>query len=248
VDAGVREESVTQCGNAGLIRAFRAVCHIDESSDADLRIFRPFPVRPASLMRLRAENIGCQRGGRDVFAGLNFTLRAGEALLVTGRNGAGKSSLLRLVAGLVRLTTGRLVLDGADPEAGIGEQAHYLGHQDAVKTALTVAENLTFWRDYLGGTGNVSKALEAVGLAPLADLPAAYLSAGQRRRLSVARLIAVKRPLWLLDEPTSALDASAQRGLARLMQLHLKSGGLILAASHGPVGLPRARELRMGAP
>ncbi len=197
-------------------------------------------------MQLRAENLACHRGGREVFAGLNFALPAGEALLVTGRNGAGKSSLLRLIAGLVRLSAGSIALTGGEADAPIGEQAHYLGHQDALKPSLTLAENLRFWTEFLGGGKPVAAALEAVGLAPLADLPAAYLSAGQRRRLSIARLFAVERPLWLLDEPTSALDAASQARLAELMRAHLAGGGLIVAAAHGPIGLDGARELRLG--
>ena len=196
-------------------------------------------------MRLRAENLACERGGREVFAGLNFSLQSGEALLVTGRNGAGKSSLLRLIAGLVRISGGSLVLDGSASELSIPEQSHYLGHQDALKGSLSVAENLQFWANYLGG-GKGQAALKRVGLASLSDLPAAYLSAGQKRRLSIARLAAVKRPLWLLDEPTSALDAAAQLELGKLMRAHLKGGGMIVVASHGPVGLPNARTLRLG--
>ncbi|HTQ82420.1 MAG TPA: heme ABC exporter ATP-binding protein CcmA [Pseudolabrys sp.] len=197
-------------------------------------------------MQLRAENLACQRGGREVFAGLNFALPAGEALLVTGRNGAGKSSLLRLIAGLVRVSAGKIELSGGAADSSIGEQAHYLGHQDAVKGSLTLAENLRFWIEFLGGGKPVEAALGAVDLAPLADLPAAYLSAGQRRRLSIARLYAVARPLWLLDEPTTALDTASQARLATLMQEHLAGGGLIAAAAHGPIGLEGARELRLG--
>jgi heme exporter protein A len=197
-------------------------------------------------MQLKGQNLACSRGGREVFSGLNFSLSGGEALLVTGRNGSGKSSLLRLIAGLVRMAAGQLTLDGGDGEASIGEQAHYLGHQDAVKPSLEVRENLKFWARYLGSGGDIEPALEAVDLAPLAGLPAAYLSAGQRRRLSIARLVAVKRPIWLLDEPTSALDAPSQARLADLMRSHLTAGGMIVAAAHGPIGLERARELNLG--
>jgi len=200
-------------------------------------------------MQLTADNLTCLRGGRTVFAGLSFAVGGGEALLVTGRNGAGKSSLLRMIAGLVHVAAGRLALDGGEAEASIAEQAHYLGHQDALKASLSVGENLTFWIEYLGGSRTaVPAALEAVGLAPLAGLPAAYLSAGQRRRLSIARLAAVERPLWLLDEPTSALDAPSQERLAGLMRAHLGTGGMIVAATHGPIGLDAPRELRLGAP
>ncbi|MDP2411350.1 MAG: heme ABC exporter ATP-binding protein CcmA [Pseudolabrys sp.] len=199
-------------------------------------------------MQLTADNLACNRGGRDVFAGVSFSLAGGEALVVAGRNGAGKSSLLRLIAGLVRIAGGTLVLQGGEPEAGIAEQAHYVGHQDALKPTLSVSENLRFWADYLGAAADtVESALEAVGLAALTDLPAAYLSAGQRRRLSIARLIAAPRPIWLLDEPTSALDTPSQARLADLMRGHLAGGGLIVAAAHGPIGLERAQELRLGA-
>jgi heme exporter protein A len=198
------------------------------------------------MMRLWTEKLACQRGGRQVFSGVDVSLAGGEALMVTGRNGAGKSTLLRLIAGLLPPSSGRLGFDGGEPEASLGEHAHYLGHQDALKPSLTVAENLSFWTAYLGGGGSMATALEAVGLAGLKDLPASYLSAGQRRRLSIARLIAVHRPIWLLDEPTSALDTAAQKQLAELMRAHLSGGGLIVAAAHGPIGLERARELAMG--
>jgi len=198
------------------------------------------------LMRLLAVNLACHRGGRDVFAGLGFAVGAGEILAITGRNGAGKSSLLRTIVGLVRITRGSLTLEGGDPELTIAEQAHYLGHQDALKPSLSVGENLRFWAGFLGHkAADTVAALGAVGLDPLADLPAAYLSAGQRRRLSIARLIAVKRPIWLLDEPMSTLDAAAQERLAGLMRTHLAEGGLVLAATHGPLGLAATRELRL---
>jgi heme exporter protein A len=196
-------------------------------------------------MELRAEHLTCSRGGREVFRGVSFNLAAGQALLVSGRNGAGKSSLLRVIAGLIRIVSGRLMLEGGAPEVTIAEQAHYLGHLDALKPALTVAENLEFWAEFLGTRIAIEPALETVDLVRLANLPAAYLSSGQRRRLSIARLIAVPRPIWLLDEPTSSLDAPSQKRLAGLMHDHLAGGGIIVAATHGPIGLERARELKM---
>jgi heme exporter protein A len=197
-------------------------------------------------MYLTAVELACRRGGRDVFSGVGFTVGPGEALIITGRNGAGKSTLLRLVVGFLRPSAGSLRLAGGDSELTIGEQAHYLGHQDAVKPSLSVGENLQFWAAFLGTASiKVPDALEVMGLGGISALPAAYLSAGQRRRLSIARLIAVKRPIWLLDEPTSTLDAAAQDRLADLMRTHLSEGGLILAATHVALGLAGAKELRL---
>jgi heme exporter protein A len=200
-------------------------------------------------MRLIVDKLRCVRGGREVFSGLDFELHAGEALSVTGPNGAGKSSLLRLVAGLLRPAGGRIELKGGDTDRTTPELAHYLGHLDPLKAGLTVTENLAFWAAFLGGgTRQVPDALDGAGLAELAALPGAYLSAGQRRRLSIARLLAIRRPIWLLDEPTSALDAAGQESFTRLMRAHLAGGGLILAATHAPLGLDGTRELRLGAP
>jgi len=197
-------------------------------------------------MRLSAFDLACRRGGRDVFGGIGFAVAGGEGLMVAGPNGSGKSSLLRMVAGLLRIAAGRIALEGGDSELTVGEQAHYLGHQDALKASLSVGENLRFWSGFLGAdSADIGGPLAAVGLDSLVDLPAAYLSAGQRRRLSIARLLAVKRPIWLLDEPTSALDTAAQEGLRDIMRVHLAGGGLILAATHGPIGLDGARELRL---
>jgi heme exporter protein A len=198
-------------------------------------------------MRLSGRSVGCIRGGREVFSGLDFEASTGEALAVTGPNGSGKTSLLRLIAGLLTLAGGSIGLEGSEPDLTLPEQAHYLGHRDALKPALSVLENLVFWRDFLGGeASDATKSLAAVGLDHAAHLPAAFLSAGQRRRLSVARLLAVRRPVWLLDEPTSALDASGQSLFAGLMRDHLTRGGLIIAATHAPLGI-EARELRIGA-
>jgi heme exporter protein A len=199
-------------------------------------------------VRISASNLGCLRGSREIFRNINFSVSSGQALAVLGPNGAGKSSLLRIVAGVLRTMSGRLSLEGGDPELTIPEQAHYLGHLDALKPSLSVAENLAFWARYLGpGPGVLADALEAVGLAPIRDLPAGYLSAGQRRRLSIARLVAVRRPIWLLDEAASALDQAAQARLIELMRGHLAGGGLILAATHAPLGLDQAQELRLEA-
>jgi len=197
-------------------------------------------------MRLAGRDVRCVRGGREVFSGLDFEVSSGEALAVTGANGSGKTSLLRLIAGLLTAADGSIALEGGDTELTLPEQAHYLGHRDALKPALSVTENLGFWRDFLGGQPSDNRSsLAAVGLDHAAELPAAFLSAGQRRRLSIARLLVVRRTVWLLDEPANALDAAGQEMFTALMRDHLARGGLIVAATHSALGVP-ARELRLG--
>jgi heme exporter protein A len=197
-------------------------------------------------MRLSGREVSCVRGGREVFSGLSFEASSGDAIAVVGPNGSGKTSLLRLIAGVLAPAGGSIRLEGGESELTLAEQSHYLGHRDALKPALTVSENLDFWRGFLGGTSsNPAESLALVELDHAARLPAAFLSAGQRRRLSIARLLTVQRPIWLLDEPTNALDTAGQKLFANLMGDHLARGGLIIAATHTPLGVP-TRNLRIG--
>ncbi len=195
---------------------------------------------------LEGRDLACWRGERAVFAGLSFTLPPGGALLLVGANGAGKSSLLRLLAGLVPITEGELLWQGADALAdrlAHARRLRYLSHQDALKPSLTARENLAFFARLWGG--DEEAALEAVGLSELAELPARVLSSGQKRRLALARLALAPAPLWLLDEPTVGLDTASVERLGLLLARHRAKGGAVLAATHLPLPLPGALELRL---
>lgn len=197
-------------------------------------------------MRLVADRLVVTRGGRPVLDGVSLAIAGGGAMAIVGPNGAGKSTLLRTLAGLIRPVSGAVAFeDDADGDAEPRERMHLLGHQDAVKGALTVARNLAFVRDLLGGEGDLQSALERVGLGALADLPGGVLSAGQKRRLALARLIAAPRPVWLLDEPTAALDAAGQALLASLVAEHRARGGMVIAATHLDLGFEGAETLSL---
>lgn len=203
-------------------------------------------------MRLIAEALSVRRGDDLLFSNLSFDLSSGEALVVTGRNGSGKSTLLRTVAGLITPETGRVSVSGDAIESGrhAGEASHYLGHRNAMKQELTVRENLAFWKEWLGdfpgGQGmEIEDAAEAIGLPGITHLPFGYLSAGQQRRFAMAKLLVTHRPLWILDEPTAALDVAADKLFAGLVTRHLERGGLVLAATHQPLGIARTRQLEM---
>lgn len=199
-------------------------------------------------MRLICETLACRRSGRRIFHGLSFALGPGEALMVTGRNGAGKSSLLAMLAGRLKPASGTIRVEDVG-EATLAECLHVVGHRDGLKGALTAGENLDFARDLLGApTASPRDALDALGLGHALRLPVAYLSAGQRRRVALARLLVCRRPLWLLDEPTAALDTASQGVLAGLMAQHRAEGGLVVAATHQPLGLDAARALRIAPP
>ncbi|MGY5809702.1 heme ABC exporter ATP-binding protein CcmA [Rhizobium sp. LEGMi198b] len=203
-------------------------------------------------MHLSAENLAARRGEDLIFANVSFSLSNGEALILTGRNGSGKSTLLRVVAGLLKQEKGRVTFTDSKGESDrpAGEASHYLGHRNAMKSELTVAENLAFWKTFLGdmagGSGlDIDEAADAVGLAGITHLPFGYLSAGQQRRIAFAKLLVAYRPIWILDEPTAALDAAADRLLAELISSHQKAGGIVLAATHQPLGLANTQEMRM---
>jgi heme exporter protein A len=197
-------------------------------------------------LALIADDLACRRGGRLIFERVGFRLGNGEAIALTGRNGAGKSSLIALLCGRLRPDAGAVRSQGLG-ETPVTEQIHLVGHRDGLKTALTARDNLVFAQSLLGEPAlSPEGALAAVGLPHVAALPVGYLSAGQRRRVALARLLVARRPFWLLDEPFAALDAAAQTMLIGLMRAHLTEGGAILAATHGPLGLDSARELRIG--
>lgn len=192
------------------------------------------------ITSLTAEKLVCTRGERRLFDGLSFRVRAGQALAVEGANGAGKSSLLRILAGFLAPASGRITVtrDGKDSDDAEerGKQVGWLGHLDGLKPQLTVIEQLSFFVGLHGRKADAS-VLARVGLTRQAELPCRYLSAGQRRRLALARLLVSERPLWLLDEPFAALDASGQALVAQLMARHCGQGGIIIAATHDPLGL-----------
>jgi len=197
-------------------------------------------------LQLSGDRVRIERGGRLVLDGLSFAVAAGAALVVTGPNGAGKSTLLRAIAGLIPLAAGSIRLSGGDADRPLSEHCHYFGHLDGLKSALSVAENCAFWHAFLSGGGaasTVTAALADVGLDHLASLPAAYLSAGQRRRLSFARLLVAHRPVWLLDEPTAALDGASEARLVALVNRHLTAGGLVVAATHAPLAFDAVARL-----
>ncbi len=227
-------------------------------------------------LQLTAKNLTTRRGGRAIFKDLSFQLAGGEALVLTGANGAGKTTLIRTIAGYLPLSGGTIELTGGLDDTPLTEQCHYIGHKNAIKTSLSVEENLTFWAGFLANTpgtpateksatesapnvadasgptaaqtvSSIGDALAQFNLTALRHIPGGYLSAGQTRRLGLARLLVAHRPLWLLDEPTVSLDTLSQQILSAAVNAHVKAGGMVLAATHIPLGLTDARELRLGA-
>jgi heme exporter protein A len=203
------------------------------------------------IRRLSIENLALTRGGRTLFSGLSFTVRPGDVVALTGANGSGKTSLLRAVAGLLGPEAGAIRFEGEtgalDAEEARSGALHLLGHHDGLKTNRTAGEELRFWARWSGGSdAGIDRAVDLLALAPLLDLDVRKLSAGQRRRLALARLIAAPRPLWLLDEPMAPLDAQNRARFGGLMAEHLAGGGMILAAVHDPLPVP-ARTVEIGA-
>jgi heme exporter protein A len=192
-------------------------------------------------MKLVIENLGGERSGQLIFSSVNFSLEEGQALVVTGSNGSGKSTLLRVIAGLLNASHGSVLLIdcGQDEETSIPhEYMHYLGHQNALKLPLSVEENLCFWQEFCGNPLlGINDALIKVGLPGIEHLPAAYLSAGQKRRVSIARLLVSHKSIWIVDEPTSALDKASEVLFAKLIEGHLSTGGIVIAATHQSLGI-----------
>ena len=194
--------------------------------------------------------MACIRGERPVFSGVSFRLARGGALTLVGPNGAGKSSLLRILCGLLRPAGGTLTWEGAAVDedwSAHRQRLHYVGHLDAVKSTLTAAENLRDWARLRGEARGAPGALEALGIEDLADVPGRFLSAGQRRRLALARLVATPAPLWLLDEPTVTLDAEASARVAAMIAAHRADGGMTIVATHGEIALDGAARLDLGS-
>lgn len=213
-------------------------------------ISKAVPVtRPSQLS---VTDLTCIRGGRTVFSGLTFSLKKGTGIELRGPNGAGKSSLLRVLAGFIPAATGEIALKGANEDRDFGEHCHYVGHLNGIKRAFTVRENLEFYATFLADEENpdgmdVDMALDAFDLTTLSDIPAALLSAGQSRRLGLARIALGHRPVWLLDEPSVSLDAASRKSLGRLIAAHMKNGGMVIASTHAPLGVKFGQTLTLGS-
>lgn len=192
-----------------------------------------------SALTLTCDALSCVRGDRHLFDGLSFTLGAGEALVLRGPNGSGKTSLLRLIAGLLKPAAGTVRIGGETPRDA-AHLMHFAGHKDGLKAQLTVREQLRFWQQLFEGAGDIDAALSGWGLARVADLPCGVLSAGQGRRLALARLTVAKRGLWLLDEPTAPLDTRSIEAFEAAVAKHRAGGGIVVIAAHRPLNLDDA--------
>lgn len=197
-------------------------------------------------MKLIASSLAVNRAGRRIVDDLSFSVERGQALIITGENGAGKSTLLRAIAGLLPLETGTLEFEGGDSEATIGEQIHYLGHHNAMKSALSVKENLEFWQNFIGEKNlSIEDVLEVVDLSHTLNVPFGYLSTGMKRRISIARLLLNKKPIWVVDEPTSGLDGHSSKMFTQMASDFCANGGILIAATHLPLNIKSSVFLEM---
>ncbi len=198
-------------------------------------------------MRLIVSDLAAERGGEIIFSDLNFSVSGGQAMVVTGPNGSGKSTLLRIICGLLPAAYGEVQLEIGAEMLKASSLIHYLGHQNAMKPALSVRENLDFWQKFHGEKAlEIEDALEAVGLPDIDHLPFGYLSTGQKRRVSIAKLLMSDRPIWVVDEPTAGLDRASEKRFAELMGEKLEDGGIIVAATHIPLGLAQVMSVDIG--
>ncbi len=196
-------------------------------------------------MKLTVKNLCVNRAGRRIVSAVSFSLRAGEALVVTGPNGSGKSTLLRAVAGLLPIADGNATLEGCEDDP-LREHCHYLGHQNGLKPALTARENLDFWQHFLGSPDSSAKeAFEQLDLSHALDLPVGYLSAGQQRRVAIARLLMTKKAIWIVDEPTTGLDKASAKLFTGIAKSYCASGGILIAATHLPLGIGKTKSLEL---
>ena len=201
-------------------------------------------------MHLSATEIAVERGEELIIEDVSFSLSSSEMLTLEGENGSGKSTLLRALAGLLPLADGTLELteNGEFEDKILSDLCHYLGHDNAMKANLLLGENLDFWRNSAFEPHlETGKALEIVGLGGLESIPFAHLSTGQRRRAAIARLLVSYRPIWLLDEPTAGLDAQSSEQFSALLEAHLQDGGMVIAATHVPLGVAGAKVLQLDA-
>jgi heme exporter protein A len=204
--------------------------------------------RMPAVEAVAAESLACQRGGHIIVSQVNFEVRAGSALVLRGPNGSGKTTLLRTIAGYLTPAAGAMRVKAGRPHSDEGVY-HYIGHANGIKPRLSVIENVSFWQHFYSGADDIEAAedaLDAFGLLNLASFNAGHLSQGQARRLGLSRLLAARRPVWLLDEPSVSLDAASTRLLEAAIAAHLSSGGLAIISTHLDLARPEAQILELG--